>query len=366
MMEGHGRHMPVGRHFNVGIIGLGEGKGLLKGLDGHPELHVVAICDTNPTLLAEMSRQFGVASTYLDDAPFFAHAGLDIVVIYTPDQLHIRHIRMGFEAGRHIICTKPLVNSLAEAVEVMALQRRHPQLRLMVGQSSRFFGPMLKQKEAIDAGRLGELQFVDTRYVHDMRWFYENRPWARADDFDLIMACCSHPVDLARRIMGDVQEVHAYADRSKVAEEHDFAGNDTFIVSYRFANGRIGRSLGLFGLEHLHQFQPWIEVAAYGSRGTYIASYPQLEATVKYEGEDEHRLAWFEDSYHYFQFEGVNHHAGEFTNYTEAFARGLVTGERVMPDAEDGLKTLATLESIRASIKSGRPEPVPSIDTLNG
>src|SRR6185437_11272443 len=364
-MEGHGKHAKIGREFNIGIIGLGEGKGLLKGLDGHPELHVVAICDTNPALLAEMAGRFNVAHSYTDDAAFMAHAGLDIVVIYTPDQLHFRHIRLAFEAGRHVICTKPLVNRLSEALEVMALQRAHPALRLMVGQSSRFFGPMLKQKEAIEAGKLGELQFIDTRYVHDMRWFYDNRPWAREADFDLIMACCSHPVDLARRIMGDVEEVHAYGNRSKTGEEAGFHGNDSFVISYKFTNGRIGRSLGLYGLEHIHQFQPWIEVAAYGSRGTYIASYPQLEAIVKYQGEDEQRLAWFEDTYHYFQFEGVNHHAGEFSNYTEAFARGLVTGEPVMPDAEDGLKTLATLEAIRTSIRTGQPEKVPSLATLS-
>lgn len=363
-MEAHGRHAKIGRHFNVGIIGLGEGKGLVKGLQGHPELHVAAICDTNADLAQAVAGLYGVPHTYSDDEKFMAHEGLDIVVIYTPDQLHIRHIRLAFEAGRHVICTKPLVNKLEEAVEVFRLQAAHPDRKLMVGQSSRFFGPMLKQKAAIDAGKLGDLQFVDTRYVHDMRWFYNNRPWAREKDFDLIMACCSHPVDLARRIMGDVEEVHAFADRSKIAEESGFHGLDSFVISYRFKSGRIGRSLGLYGLEHVHQLQPWIEVAAYGSRGTYIARYPQLEAVVKYEGEDEQLLTWFEDNYHYFQFEGVNHHAGEFTNYTEAFAKALVTGTTALPDAADGFKTLATLEAIRTLVRTGKPERVPTFDTL--
>lgn len=357
-MEAHGKHSEIGRNFNVGIIGLGEGKGLLKGLEGHPELHVTAICDTDTGLAAEMAARFGVDHVYHDDTAFMAHQGLDIVAIYTPDQLHIRHIRLAFEAGCHVVCTKPLVNSLDEAREILDLQARHPDRKLMVGQSSRFFGPMLKQRAAIAQGKLGEMQFVDTRYVHDMRWFYENRPWAREADFDLIMACCSHPVDLARSIMGDVETVHAFADRSKIAEESGFKGNDTFVISYFFESGRIGRSLGLYGLEHIHQYQPWIEVAAYGSRGSFIAQYPQLEAIVKYRGEDEQKLAWFEDLYHYFQFEGVNHHAGEFTNYTEQFARSLVTGETALPDAQDGFKTLATLEAIRASIRSGKPEPV--------
>lgn len=363
-MEGHGHHAKIGRHFNVGIIGMGEGKGLLKGLHGHPELHVTAICERNADLLRQMGRIYEVEHLYTDDEAFMAHDGLDIVVIFTPDQLHIRHIRLAFEAGRHVICTKPLVNRLEEAAEVFALQKKHPAQRLMVGQSSRFFGPMLKQAAAIRAGDLGELQFVDTRYVHDMRWFYESRPWARQSDFDLIMACCSHPVDLARSIMGDVEEVSAYGDRSKIGEEAGFHGRDSFVISYKFTNGRIGRSLGLFGLEHCHQLQPWIEVAAYGSRGTYIARYPQLEAVVKLKDEDEKLVTFFEDLYHYFQFEGVNHHAGEFTNYTETFARSLVTGEKAMPDAEDGFKTLATLEAIRRSVETGRPETVAPLPIL--
>ena len=364
-MEAHGRHERIGAQFKIGIIGLGEGKGLVKGLHGHPDLEVVAVCDRNEDLARSVARQFDVPHAYADDEAFMAHPGLDIVVIYTPDQLHIRHIRLAFEAGLHVICTKPLVNRLEEAVEVIDLQKRHPGRKLMVGQSSRFFGPMLKQQEAIVAGRLGDLQFVDTRYVHDMRWFYENRPWARLPDFDLIMACCSHPVDLARYVMGDVAEVHAYGNRSKVAEEAGFHGQDSFVISYTFASGRIGRSLGLFGLEHIHQLQPWIEVAAYGSRGTYIARYPQTEAVVKYRDEDEQLLTWFEDNYHYFQFEGVNHHAGEFTNYTEAFARSLVSGTRALPDAADGFKTLATLEAIRRSIRTGRPEAVVVPDFLS-
>lgn len=357
-MESYGRHAKIGGCFNIGIIGLGEGKGLVKGLSGHPELRVSAVCDSNADLLSRITRQFDIPHSYCKDEDFMAHDGLDIIVIYTPDQLHIRHIRLAFEAGCHVICTKPLVNNLVEAAQILELQRKYPNQRLMVGQSSRFFGPMLKQKQAIDDGKLGALQFVDTRYVHDMRWFYNNRQWARAQDFDLIMACCAHPVDLARHIMGDVETVHAFADRSAIATESGFHGQDSFVISYRFNNGRIGRSLGLYGLEHIHQLQPWIEVAAYGSRGTYIARYPQLEAVIKYKDEEERLVTWFEDQYHYFQFEGVNHHAGEFTNYTEAFAQSLVTGIKILPDAEDGCKTLATLTAIKESIKTGHPEPV--------
>ncbi|NIW44175.1 MAG: Gfo/Idh/MocA family oxidoreductase [candidate division Zixibacteria bacterium] len=357
-MEGHGRHTKIGREFGVGVIGLGEGKGLIKGLQGHPELRVLAICDVNQALVDDVQKGFAIPHAYTTLEEMVQQDDLDIVVIYTPDPLHIEHISRAFQAGKHVICTKPLVNSLLEARQVIELTKQYSDLNLMVGQSSRFFGPMQEQRRAYEAGKLGDLTFVESHYVHDMRWFYGNRAWARQGGFDLLFGGCSHPVDLVRWYFGDVDEVMAYADRSLIAQEAGFQGNDTFIVNLKFSNGRISRVLGYYGLEHPHQYRPWIEVAIYGTKGTFIANYPQLQSLQKYEGEPEKLEMYFEDIYHYFQFEGVNHHAGEFVNYAEYFARRLVSGEKAMPDAEDGFQTIATLEAIRESIKTGQPTKV--------
>lgn len=357
-MEGHPHYTAIGKSFGIGIVGLGEGKGLVKGLSGHPELKAVAVCDRDAELVERVQRQYEVPYGFNNLDELLKLGSVNIVVIFTPDKYHLEHIRLAFEAGKHVICTKPLVNSLDEAFEVLTLTQKHPDLRLMVGQSSRFFGPMLRQRAAYEKGMLGNLGFAEAQYVHDMRWFYEKRPWAKEGSFDLIMNGCSHPVDLIRWYMGDVDEVHAYGDRSFAAGSAKFRGKDIFVVNIRFTSGRIGRVLGLYGLEQAHHLQPWIEICLYGERGTFIARYPQLEAITKYSGEDERLETYFEDIYHYFQFEGVNHHAGEFLNYTEYFALCLISGERPQPDALDGFKTIATLEAVRQSVLSGQPQKV--------
>ena len=318
-MEGHPKHGRVGQPFGLAVVGLGEGKGLVKGLSGHPELKVMSVCDTNSTVASKVAERFAIPHHTPHLEASLARADVDIVAIYTPDQMHVQHIQAAFEVGKHVICTKPLVNSLAEAREVVTLADAHPDLRLMVGQSSRFFGSMRHQWQAFEAGKLGDPFFVEASYVHDMRWFYQNRAWAREGDFDLILACCSHPVDLARWYLGDVREVHAFADRSSIGEGAGFHGHDTFVVNLRFESGRIGRVLGFYGLEQPHALRPWIEVGLYGTRGSMISSYPQLESVVKLADETERKETYFEDTYHYFQFEGVNHHAGEFSNYTTIF-----------------------------------------------
>ena len=361
-MEGHHHHRRIGRRFGFGVVGLGEGKALVKGLEGHPDLRVVAVCDTDAALLADVAARYRVPHATPDVAELVARADVDVVAIYTPDGLYLRHIRTALEAGKHVICTKPLVRDLREARAVVEELRRRPAQRLMVGQSSRFFGSMQHQRRAFESGMLGELSFVEASYVHDMRWFYEDRPWARADDFDLLRACCSHPVDLVRWYLGDVDEVHAYAMRSCAGERAGFHGHDTFVVNLRTADGRVARVLGLFGLEQPHAARPWIEVGLYGEGGTFVASYPQIEAVVKLLGEPERTERYFEETYHYFQFEGVNHHAGEFLDYAQHFATCLVRGEVAQPDAVDGFATMATLEAIDASIRSGRPERVERLE----
>ncbi len=361
-MEGKGRFTKIGKGFGVGIIGLGEGKGLVKGLYGHPELPVVGICDVNRDLLQRIQKDYDVPYAFTSLKEMVDRKDIDIVVIYTPDQLHLEHIETCFKAGKHVICTKPLVTSRREAEKVIQLDKAYPQLQLMVGQSSRFFGPMQHQRQAVEAGRLGKVYFAETQYIHDMRWFYLNRPWAMEGGFDLLFAAASHPVDLIRWYMGDVEEVSAYGDRSLIGEKEGFPGNDTYIINLKFKSGHIGRVLGFYGLEQLHQSRPWIEVAVYGTNGSYVAKYPQLESLIKYKGEVERVETYFEDIYHYFQFEGVNHHAGEFVNYTEYFARCLVSGENAQPDALDGYKTMATLEAIRESIRIGAPVKVEQMD----
>lgn len=354
-MEGHKRFTKIGGKFGVGVIGLGEGKGMVKGLQGHPELKVYGVCDTNVELVEDIKREFQVPHGFTEYEEMLKVEEINIICIYTPDQLHVVHIEKALRAGKHVICTKPLVNNAAEAKKIFKLSEEYPQCKIMVGQSSRFFGPMRKQRAEYESGKLGELCFVETHYIHDMRWFYNNRPWTKDGGFDLLFSAASHPVDLIRWYMGDVEEVSAYASKTMIAEKEGFKGNDTFIINYKFKNGKIGRTLAFYGLEQPHQTIPWIQIGLYGTSGTFISKYPQLEAVVKYEGESERVESYFEDIYHYFQFEGINHHAGEFLNYIEYFAKCIVDNVTAQPDIYDGFKTMATLEAIRESINTGRP-----------
>src|SRR5690606_12488400 len=80
-----------------------------------------------------------------------ARSEVDIVAIYTPDALHAEHIERAFEAGKDVICTKPLVNDADGARRILEAGRRTGR-KLLVGQSTRFFEPFRRQRAAFERG----------------------------------------------------------------------------------------------------------------------------------------------------------------------------------------------------------------------
>src|SRR6185369_4604821 len=97
-------------------------------------------------------------TTKLDE--MLADRSIDCVGIYTPDPLHATHIKACLEAGKHVICTKPLIDNLKDARGLLDAQTKSGK-RVFVGQSSRFFASMIRQRADYDAGKHGDLFSVE-------------------------------------------------------------------------------------------------------------------------------------------------------------------------------------------------------------
>ena len=69
----------------------------------------------------------------------------------------------------------------------------------------------------------------------------------------------------------------------------------------------------------------------------------------------EHRLK------HYFRFEGKSHHAGEYQNYMEYVARSILLDQPAYPDIKEGIGTVAVLQAMDLSLKTGQPVVIDSL-----
>ncbi|MEM2058428.1 MAG: Gfo/Idh/MocA family oxidoreductase [Thermoproteota archaeon] len=132
------------RTFGVGVLGLHEGRTMLGALTRTTNARAVAACDINPAKIAEASARYPDIFCTISYDELLQHPVVDIVAIFTPDPLHGQHIVRAFAAGKYVICTKPVVNTVANARRILEASRKSTS-KLLVGQSTRFFEPFLRQ-----------------------------------------------------------------------------------------------------------------------------------------------------------------------------------------------------------------------------
>jgi len=340
----------------LGVLGLGEGRSIVSAGVQSDLWDVACLCDRDEALAKERCAEFGVSRYTTDYGAMLADPSVDVIGIYTPDHLHAEHVIRALDAGKHVICTKPFIDNLARAAEVLAAQQRSGKL-VMVGQSTRFFAPFMRQRQHYESGALGELVTIEASYTADHRW-YLKKLWAKQAAFKWLYGGISHPADLVRWYMPDVEEVMGYAYLSPNGRSGGLANPDTYHFVFRAADGKIARVTGVYSC-------PTVPVER-DSPMTCI-----LRCTLGASQADYHELryAWtageqaiiesFEAQRdYYFRFGGKSHHAGEYQNYIEYFARCLAGGETPRPDAREGIVTVALMQAMEESTSIGQPVKV--------
>ncbi len=373
------------RALGVGVLGLHEGRTLLLALATRTSrAYPVAGCDRSEEKLAASRAELPELFYTSEYDVMLARPDVNIVAIYTPDASHGEHITRAFEAGKHVICTKPLVNSVADARRVLEAGRRTGR-RLLVGQSTRFFEPFLRQRAAYARGEVGEVELADAHYVHRMDWYYAKSPWA-ANETDWVFLGLSHPIDLLRWYLGPIAQVHALGNTSALGREHGLKARDVYIVNCVSERGVLGRAMGHYGVHELPTARNCIELMLYGSRGSSLAQYhdmryvhtgegPAAAGERRDKGAEGPRGRGFEPGaltevvedflyagrQYYFNSEVHGMHYGEFANYAEHFAAALIDGTPAAPELEEGIDTFCIMEGVRRSAESGRPVDVAPI-----
>jgi predicted dehydrogenase len=340
----------------IGVLGLHEGRTLLVALDRTGSARAVAGCDLSEEKIAGCRGVLPHLFYTTRYEEMLSHPDVDIVAIYTPDALHGAQIAAAFDAGKDVICTKPLVNSMEDARQVLAAMRRTGR-KLLVGQSTRFFEPFMRQRAAFERGEIGALELADAHYVHRMDWYYDKSPWA-ATDTDWVFLGLSHPVDLMRWYLGPIEEVFAHASRSALAVERG-VGADIYTVNLKGRGGALGRVMGHYGCHELPSARNAIELMLFGSRGSSLAQYHDMRYLhTSEDGAEVEEDFLYALRHYYFNSEVHGMHYGEFANYAEHFASALLEGRPHSPDLIEGLETFCVMEAVRRSAQRGVPVKV--------
>ena len=149
------------KKLRVGVIGVGMGRGHVKGYKEHPNAEVVAIADPNEARLKEIGDRFNVPSRYKSAREMFANEKLDVVSVATPNKFHKPHTVMAFKAGCHVLCEKPMATNAREARQMLDAAKRAKK-HLMINFSYRFLDHSVALKNEVESGALGDVYFART------------------------------------------------------------------------------------------------------------------------------------------------------------------------------------------------------------
>lgn len=344
----------------IGILGLGEGRSTMSAALQSDKLELKMVCDMNIEMCKRRAEEFNFHHYTTSYQDMLNDAEIDIIAIYTPDHLHAEHVKQALLHGKHVVCTKPFIDDLSKAAELLELVEKSGK-KVFVGQSSRFFEPMKKQRKDYEEGLIGELITIEAYYHADHRWFLE-KTWSLQQAFKWLYGGLSHPTDFIRWYLPNIEEVMGYGMLSSNGAKGGLKNPDTMHFIFKAADGRIARVSGCYtGPVQPVTRDSEMSCVLRGTEGCSQGDYMDLRYAITDKTGEERMLTWEHKLKHYFRFEGKSHHAGEYQNYLEYFAASITEGYTAYPDIKEGIGTIALLQAMDRSLQTGKPVKVDDI-----
>lgn len=198
---------------------------------------LAAVCDTVPERARAFADRFKVPGfTTIEE--LLAQPDIDVITVLTPSGMHADLAVQAARSGRHVVVEKPMALTLEDADRMIAAADAAG-VRLFVVKQNRFNVPVVKAREALEAGRLGQLVLgtVRVRWCRDQKYYAQDAwrgTWAQ--DGGVIANQASHHVDMLGWFMGPVESVHARGATALV----DIQTEDTCVATVKFRSGALG------------------------------------------------------------------------------------------------------------------------------
>ena len=197
------------KKFNVGIVGCGLiGKKRAKALVSNGSLTACSDLDVSKAQYLSKNTDAKV----LNWRDLVTSKEIDIVIIATNHDSLAEIAKTAASNGKHILIEKPGAKNVLEIESIESIAKKNS-VKIHVGYNHRFHRSLLKAREIIDSGEIGELMFIRGRYGHGGRIGYE-KEWRANPDISgggELIDQGTHLIDLTRWFLGDISDVKGLA-----------------------------------------------------------------------------------------------------------------------------------------------------------
>jgi predicted dehydrogenase len=211
----------------------------LESLRTVPGAEVVAVTSATEAHAKAFAERHGIRRWFTDYRKMYEMPDLDMVVLGLPNDLHCDATVAAAEAGKHVVCEKPLCLNLAEADRMIEACRR-AKVKLMYAEELGFTPKYVRLKQLVDEGALGEIHLVKQAEKHDgphAAWFWDVQRSGGGVTMD--MGC--HGIEFFRWLLGKsggkARVLSVYADMGTYVHGGRTRGDDSSTLVLKMEGG---------------------------------------------------------------------------------------------------------------------------------
>ena len=264
------------------VLGLGIGAAHAEAAEASENAELVALCDIDEKRLDKYSKLYPNATPYTSFDELIKDDRVDIISVCLPSYMHADFAVRAMEAGKNVLCEKPLDITPERAILIEDARRRTG-MKVGVVHQNRFNLNMYPIKKAVGDGRLGKINLG----TFGVKWYreqsyYDRGGWRGTWEYDgggSLINQAIHTVDLMHWLMGDVEYVVSTMDIC----EHDIKTEDLTASLIKFRSGAtatfVSTTCAYPGIS--------TEIMLYGSRGSIEADADMIKTWKMRDSDDE-------------------------------------------------------------------------------
>ena len=333
-----------GDSIGVAILGVGRmGETHLRNLIGLSQVKVVVVADPRREAAERGKAIAGAEEALTDVEKAIAHPAVDAVVIVTPTDTHAHLLELAAHAGKAVFSEKPIALDLVETTRVVRIIQERG-IPVQLGFMRRYDPGYARAKQRIVAGELGRIELFrglsrDT-YPPSLEFLLGSG--------GIFLDMAVHDLDLARFLVGEVEEVHAWG--AVLVDERFAQANDadTAVTLLRFVNGALG-------VVETARHSNWgydIRTEVAGAVGKVVVESPQKTPLIF--------ATDFRSSFDHFE-NFPDRFEAAYRLELQSFFAALLEGRPPSPGPEDALETLRLALAVAKSYRENRPVRVSEI-----
>ncbi|HSH64942.1 MAG TPA: Gfo/Idh/MocA family oxidoreductase, partial [Bacteroidia bacterium] len=223
-----------------GVVGQGHiGKRHAEMIRRNPDAELVAVCDVvskEQLGIGDIKEKFYTSVEELLEK----HPEIEVINICTPNGLHAKHSLSSIEAGKSIVCEKPMALTKADCESIIfkALQKHKTVFCVM---QNRFSPPSIWLKQIVEEKIIGDIYMVQLNcYWNRDERYYKKGNWKGQQKLDggTLFTQFSHFIDIMYWLFGDIKDIQAKFNDFNHKDLTEF--EDSGFVNFNFMNGGMG------------------------------------------------------------------------------------------------------------------------------